>query len=188
MKSDYVFFWHGDAGYTNCEYGQWYMRHMKMDLTELVDVLPFLQHWLDDKNAGRPNVITVNCCEQWMMFCKAIMMKDNTAGAAILKLAHPRDQKKAGRKIKDFDEALWVKWREEVVFQGNLAKFTQHRDLNDKIKAVPLGKIFVEASPLDKIWGIGRAEDDPLAWEEKTWNGLNLLGKVVTRVHQQLHS
>lgn len=186
MKDDFIFFWHGDEGYPNCEFGQWYMRHQTMDVTEIVSRLPFLQHWLDDKNAGRPKVFKVNCCEQWMMFCKAVMMKDNKTAAAILKLAHPRDQKKAGRKIKPWDEALWVKWRKPVVFEGNWAKFTQHADLKAKMLSFPKDKRFVEASPLDQIWGIGRAEDDPLSWEEKSWNGLNLLGEVHDEVRAKL--
>lgn len=50
MRDDFEFFWHGDRGYANCEYGQWYMRDMKIDLTEMVNHLPFLQDWID---AGR---------------------------------------------------------------------------------------------------------------------------------------
>ena len=47
-------------------------------------------------------------------------------------------------------------------------------------------KTLVEASPMDRIWGIGLAEDDPRAWNKKSWKGQNLLGEVLTRVRDKL--
>ena len=42
------------------------------------------------------------------------------------------------------------------------------------------------ASPTDRIWGIGLTEDDPRAWNKKSWRGRNLLGEVLTRVRDRL--
>jgi hypothetical protein len=81
-----------------------------------------------------------------------------------------------------------LQWREEIVYWGNYVKFTQHADLTEKIKSVPLTKEFVEASPLDKIWGIGLADTNPLAWDKATWKGLNLLGKALTRLRRDLEN
>ena len=39
---------------------------------------------------------------------------------------------------------------------------------------------------MDRIWGIGLAEDDPKAWNKKSWRGKNLLGEVLTRVRDKL--
>lgn len=36
--------------------------------------------------------------------------------------------------------------------------------------------MLVEASPVDRIWGIGLAADDPRAMHPEQWQGLNLLG------------
>ena len=39
---------------------------------------------------------------------------------------------------------------------------------------------FVEASPYDRIWGIGVEEEEAARKDDpKTWNGLNLLGKCL---------
>ena len=42
------------------------------------------------------------------------------------------------------------------------------------------------ASPKDRIWGIGLTEDDPRAWNKKSWRGGNLLGEILTRVRDKL--
>jgi ribA/ribD-fused uncharacterized protein len=44
----------------------------------------------------------------------------------------------------------------------------------------------VEASPEDKIWGIGLHETDPRAWDKSTWQGTNWLGEAIIRVRQTL--
>jgi ribA/ribD-fused uncharacterized protein len=49
-------------------------------------------------------------------------------------------------------------------------------------------KIFVEASPLDSIWGIGLAEDAEGIDDPSYWLGLNLLGQALTLVKNQLRN
>jgi ribA/ribD-fused uncharacterized protein len=45
---------------------------------------------------------------------------------------------------------------------------------------------FVEASPYDKIYGIGLRSSDPRAHDPKQWQGLNLLGKALNKVKAAL--
>ena len=49
-------------------------------------------------------------------------------------------------------------------------------------------RIIVEASPYDKIWGVGLEENDPRILNEKNWRGQNLLGKALIEVRQSLKS
>lgn len=44
----------------------------------------------------------------------------------------------------------------------------------------------VEASPFDKVWGVGLSADDPLIHDKRNWLGLNLLGKVLMQVRDKI--
>jgi ribA/ribD-fused uncharacterized protein len=129
--------------------------------------------------------IIFNSCEQYMMFKKALLFEDTEIANLILKETNPREQKNWGRKIQNFDKAIWDANCLSIVYKGNLAKFSQ----NEKLKEELLGtgdRFLVEASPLDKIWGIGMAESDQGVDNPENWKGLNLLGQVVTLVKNQL--
>ena len=68
---------------------------------------------------------------------------------------------------------------------GNRAKFTQNEELKTQLLATA-GTTLVEASPYDKIWGIGLAATDPRAEDPTQWKGLNLLGKILTQLREEL--
>jgi len=46
-------------------------------------------------------------------------------------------------------------------------------------------RLIVEASPYDKIWGIGLYESEAVNIPEEEWNGLNLLGKVMVKLREE---
>ncbi len=76
-------------------------------------------------------------------------------------------------------------FREGIVYTGNYAKFTQNPELKEQLLATRATTL-VEASPYDRIWGIGLGEDDVRAKNRQTWKGLNLLGEILTRVREAL--
>lgn len=125
-----------------------------------------------------------NCVEQFMMACKAHSFQDPETLEKIMKASHPREQKKLGKQVKGFKDSLWDQWKEAVVFNGCKAKFEQNEDLKEKLLATD-GKILVEASPYDRIWGIGFSDKDPNRFNESKW-GQNLLGKVLMDVREKI--
>ncbi len=124
-------------------------------------------------------------CEQYMMFEKAMLFQDYISASGILKQSNPKIVKQMGRNILGFSEKIWETYRELIVFTGNYHKFTQNEDLSSYLKTSGQ-KIFVEASPYDKIWGIGMDANHPDARNPTKWKGLNLLGKAITTVRNKL--
>lgn len=123
--------------------------------------------------------------EQFMMYSKALLFGDRDTAAKILATETPKEQKELGRAVKGYDEARWQLFREGIVYTGNHAKFTQDAELCDVLLATR-GTTLVEASPYDRIWGIGLGEEDPRARDRAQWQGLNLLGEALTRVREAI--
>jgi ribA/ribD-fused uncharacterized protein len=123
--------------------------------------------------------------EQLMMAEKARLFGDEVTRGKILATDNPSYAKKLGRTVSGFDEARWIAQRFELVTTGNLAKFGQ----NDPLKFHLLStrdEVLVEASPIDRIWGIGCAAEEPAARDPAQWRGLNLLGFALMRVRELL--
>lgn len=131
------------------------------------------------------NGIRFNCCEQWMMYCKANLFDDGDTAIEILQTDDPKEQKDLGRKVKNFNVEKWQTFRFGIVWQGNFYKFTQNPDLQTELLQTG-NKILVEASPWDKIWGIGMREESEGIEDPSNWKGLNLLGRAITSVRDVL--
>ncbi len=152
---------------------------------------------------AQPGTVDASCLSQWypspfqvegkeyataehfMMAGKARLFGDAEIEAEILANPDPRTAKALGGKVRNFDEAVWREHRVPIVVAGNVAKFTQHPEL----AAYLLGTapdVLVEASPLDRIWGIGLGAESPHARDPKRWRGVNLLGFALMNARSQL--
>jgi ribA/ribD-fused uncharacterized protein len=118
-----------------------------------------------------------------MMYSKAAFFNDAATAAAILRTSSPRKQKGLGRQIAGFDAARWDAVREEVVERGNRAKFAQVPRCREVLMGTGERELH-EASPFDRVWGIGFGEDEALR-SRKAW-GESLLGKALVRVREWL--
>ncbi len=129
--------------------------------------------------------VTFGCAEQFMMHGKARLFADAAIAEQILAAGHPRSHKALGRKVAGFDDGAWRAARQGIVATGNRAKFTQNPVLRDALLATR-GTELVEASPFDKIWGIGLGATDPRAQDPGQWRGTNLLGTILTALRDEL--
>jgi ribA/ribD-fused uncharacterized protein len=119
--------------------------------------------------------VAYRSAEHWMMAGKARLFGDEEACERILAARTPAEAKDLGRLVRGFDDALWASERFELVVRGNVAKFGQ----DEALRAYLVGtarRVLVEASPLDRLWGIGLAADHDHATAPRHWRGLNLLG------------
>ncbi|PJN26831.1 NADAR family protein [Kitasatospora sp. CB02891] len=123
--------------------------------------------------------------EHWMMAGKARLFGDEESVPRILRARTPAEAQKLGRLVKDFDQDAWEAHRFELVVTGNVAKFGQDERLRDYLLRTGT-RVLVEASPLDRIWGIGLAADSEQAISPSQWRGLNLLGFALMEARARL--
>jgi ribA/ribD-fused uncharacterized protein len=164
MNNTYHFFWNGP-------FSQWYASKFTSS----------------DNIIGQYNysTITFNCAEQYMMFKKASLFEDHNTATLILQANDPKTQKALGRKVIGFNAAEWDEHARAIVYHGNFLKFTQNpARLQDLLDTGD--KILVEASPYDKIWGIGMGADEAAITPPEQWNGTNWLGEVLTKLKHNL--
>jgi len=127
--------------------------------------------------------------EQYFMFMKAITFKDmNSANQILKKGKNPKIAKMIGRLVKNFDDDVWHEKKYSIMLDANYLKFSSSKEMKEELlKDEYKGKGFVEASPFDKIWGIGISENYA-SDDESSWEGENLLGKVLDDVRNLIIS
>ena len=136
------------------------------------------------EEGGDEEEVTFPSAEHWMMVQKALLFKDAEKAREILEVPDDMATVKAlGREVKNFDEDKWVSARKKIVLEGNVHKFSQNEELKRKLLATGTKKI-VEASPRDRIWGIGFGAKNALKNRER-W-GLNLLGLALEETRSVL--
>lgn len=156
-KLEFCFFWKSNSYFSN-----WYPSDFEVD---------GIVYW---------------CVEQYMMAKKAKLFNDYNSFRYIMASKSQKEIKALGRGVMGFNEEIWVKNRERIVFEGNYAKFTQNPTLKSYLLKHK-DKILVEASPYDRIWGIGYDSSDlRFVCNPHNWRGLNLLGFTLMRVRDKI--
>ena len=126
--------------------------------------------------------------EQYFMWVKAKTFGDDEMADKILvKGKNPKIAKELGRLVRNYDNKVWDKKRYDVMVEANKYKYSQNESLKKMLLHETIrDKGFVEASPIDHIWGIGLAKENPDADDESKWKGQNLLGKALDEVREWL--
>jgi ribA/ribD-fused uncharacterized protein len=123
--------------------------------------------------------------EHWMMAEKARLFGDEAALAAILRAGTPAEAKAHGRAVRGYSDDAWASARDKAVVSGNVAKFGQNDALGTFLRSTK-DRVLVEASPRDRIWGIGMGASNPDARIPARWRGLNLLGFALMEARARL--
>ena len=133
--------------------------------------------------------IEYNCSEQYFMKKKQEMFDPTNIILAnnILNNTNPKEIKKYGRQVKNYNDDVWNNERYEIMKNGLRLKFSQNPDLKQSLLATG-NKNLYEASPYDNIWGTGFNANDTL---EKINNnkqnelGHNLLGRAIEEIRNE---
>ncbi|NBM15307.1 DUF1768 domain-containing protein [Streptomyces sp. GC420] len=125
--------------------------------------------------------------EHWMMAGKARLFGDTDAEREALAAKSPAAAKKVGRLVRGFDDQVWERERFALVTAGSVHKFGQDPALLGFLLGTG-GRVLVEASPRDRIWGIGLAADDERAQDPARWRGPNLLGFALMEARERLRA
>lgn len=123
--------------------------------------------------------------EHWMMAEKARLFGDPEAERAAIDAANPALAKAAGRTVRGFDDEVWVRERFEIVVRGSTHKFAANPDLREFLLGTG-SRVLVEASPRDRVWGIGMGAGNENAENPAAWRGLNLLGFALMEARDRL--
>ena len=123
--------------------------------------------------------------EQFMMYQKAICFGDEAVAKNILSTDDASQIKALGRQVKNYDEHIWNGIRQIVVYKGLLAKFSQNKDLKDRLKSTGEA-ILAECAVKDLIWDVGLSMKDPDRLDKTKWKGQNLLGYTLMMVRECL--
>ena len=126
---------------------------------------------------------TYSSAEQAIHHKKALLMGDAETAAKILLSDKPLVAKRLGRKAQPWDEEKWVQCRRRVAEEVLQAKFTQNDAIGKRLKCTgPLH--LVEASPRDKIWGVGISVT--AVQKGEVWKGCNILSEALMSVREKL--
>ena len=139
----------------------------------------------DTQPAGR--AFSYFCSEQAMMHAKALLFGDYTSAARVMDATKPQQCKKLGRGVRGYVPHLWDQYKVKIVKAAVSCKFGQNQDIRKALMETT-GSLLVEASPKDKVWGIGLSEEEAKRTSSDKWRGLNLLGKTLTEVREGLSS
>ncbi|KAK8854754.1 hypothetical protein IAR55_003493 [Kwoniella newhampshirensis] len=157
---------------------------------------PYILFWYWEVTPANP--ITIACFSQWfpasftdpthpgltfkttehhMMYNKALVFDDLETAERIIEADTPSEAKALGRMVKGFDKKRWDETNDAVVQRGNYHKFDQNQELK-RVLLKTKGKTMVEASPDDRVWGIGFGVDEAEGREDE-W-GANRMGLALT--------
>lgn len=131
--------------------------------------------------------ITFNCLEQIYQFKKALYFEDKDSAELILSECDPSDQKRIGRRIKQFSEEKWMLARDRIMYDLVTAKLGQNKDI---VKALldTENKEIIECNRHDAYWGTGIRFGEH-ALNKNNWkNGTNQLGQMLMKSRDALRS
>lgn len=146
-------------------------------------------HWTEGQFTYGAAKLPFRSSETAFMFAKALFFADVEVAARICNAKSSFEAKALGRAVKGYVDKEWECVRLGYMQHVLLAKFTQNPEWAAQLKATG-DRILVEASPTDRVWGVGLdveaavqyAANSTFTGASLKWPGRNLLGQALMTV------
>ncbi|MBB1509960.1 NADAR family protein [Tessaracoccus sp. MC1756] len=125
--------------------------------------------------------------EHYIAWRKATLFGDKHSAQRVLRAEAPTTARAIGRTVRPFNDEVWKSHRFDVAVAANVAKFAADPQLADHLRSTGRS-VLVNASPIDRVWGIGLSADDPAAQDPTRWPGLNIQGFALMEARRRLLS
>ena len=129
--------------------------------------------------------ITYSSMEQYMMYMKAKVFKDEVIANQILQTSNVAEIKALGRSVSNYEDSVWNGMRQLLVYKGLREKFAQNEDLKKRLLSTD-NNYLAECAVNDRIWGIGLSMKDHDRLHIDKWKGQNLLGYTLMIVRSDV--
>lgn len=131
--------------------------------------------------------LTFPTTEHAFMWAKAKFFSDKNAMLKILKTDDPLEAKNIGREVKGYNDDQWNAVRYQFMLDINKIKYQLNPGLAKELLKTGT-KTLVEANPRDTIWAVGLHAHSREILDSSKWKGLNLLGKLLMEIRDELRS
>ena len=125
--------------------------------------------------------------EHHFMHGKALLFGDQAIAEKILRAPMSGQARELGRRVRGFQEDVWLCERKRLMDDANLAKFRALPELGSYLGAT-WPAVLVQASALDTVWGSGLDLEDPFLRSPGQWPGQNLVGFSLMKVREDLRA
>ena len=126
------------------------------------------------------------CSEQYIQSEKAALFNDDVAQMKIMSTDSPYHMKQIGNRLSNFNKTRWEKKARQVAKKAVTAKFEQNPKLLEVLLSTGTKRL-AEASK-EKPWGCGISLRENGVLDSSTWNGVGIMGSVLSEVRELLNS
>ena len=179
QQKEYTFFFHLTSPFSNFHPARFQYKDYTFCSNEQFMMFSKAKQFKDEKTAQK--IIEINNEPLIQDFLNGVVSREEIVKSKELSAQWNKlmmKVKSCGREVANYDDTVWTQKRAKIVLFGAREKFSQNEDLKAILQATG-DTIMVEASPYEKIWGIGLSEYDARKIAPEKWPGLNLLGQVL---------
>ena len=116
---------------------------------------------------------------------KALYFGDKVRANKIITADDALECKRIPREIKAFDVQVWNEVAEGESYYGISEKFKQNTNLKDTL--LYTGEKTIVENSHDRTWGSGIELHSVDSLNKNTWNGSNLLGKILMDIRDDIN-